>query len=93
MVCLLFIPATIQIAHAFDSHQEYECCLDGFEQHFHSDDADCALCHLQAEPCDFNSSFSYTTLRKDTANEQFNLYVSYKDCQKLSYTLRGPPAL
>lgn len=93
MIFLLVIPASIQIAHAFDSHHEYECCVDSLEQHIHLDDADCALCHLQAEPSDFSPSFSYNTLLTVTSCEQFNLYISYKDHQKLSYTLRGPPAL
>ena len=48
MICLLFLPATIQIAHAFESHEHVICSSDT-EHHLHEDDIECFLCHLQAE--------------------------------------------
>ncbi len=45
---MLFLPASIQIAHAFEPHEHIICSSD-VEHHFHEDDIECALCHLQAE--------------------------------------------
>ena len=87
---MLFLPATIQIAHAFESHEHVICSSDT-EHHLHEDDIECFLCHLQAD--------SYTSLNKNSYNTNVILLLSeyelqynfFKSHQHLSFSLRGPP--
>jgi len=90
MVCLLFIPATIQIVHAFEPHVEVICSSD-VEHHFHQDELECTLCHLQAESLTIPPNFSYEVLSNELTLEQTIHYNFYKNHQRLSYSLRGPP--
>ncbi|MBL4606153.1 MAG: hypothetical protein JKY02_10985 [Flavobacteriaceae bacterium] len=43
----MLLPATIQLVHVFEQHEHIICSSDT-EQHFHEDDAECVLCHLQS---------------------------------------------
>ena len=90
MICLLFIPASVQLAHAFEVH-EHVICTSENEQHFHVDEIDCVICHLQAETHgiltnnDYNNTLNFHTI------EYNNFYNSYHNHQHLSYSLRAPP--
>ncbi len=48
LACLLLLPASIQLVHAFEQHH-HNICTSDVEQHFHEDEFECVLCHLQAE--------------------------------------------
>ena len=45
---MLILPASIQIVHAFEQHEQ-TICTSEIENHIHIDDLECELCHLQAE--------------------------------------------
>lgn len=80
----------MQVLHAFDSHEEHLCGVDG-KSHFHAEN-DCTLCDLQMDSSASISYYSYYTLPLETLQEQSNFYTFYKDHQQVFYSLRGPPA-
>lgn len=90
MICLLFVPASIQIIHAFETH-EHIICTSEDEQHFHVDDMECILCHLQAETHGIIQKSDYETLTRSNFIEEVNFYNFYHNHQHLSYSLRAPP--
>ncbi len=90
MICLLFVPASIQIIHAFEVH-EHVICTSEYEQHFHVDEMDCVLCHLQAETHGILPNFNTNTLLRSDLFDQSNFYNFYHNHQQLSFSLRGPP--
>lgn len=91
MICLLFIPATIQIVHAIEPHHHIVCSSD-VEHHFHTDELECTLCHLQAESFGLIPHQSYKVQLRFSQEELNKQYIFYKDHQHLSYSLRGPPS-
>ena len=90
MICLLFVPASLQIVHAFETHQDV-ICLSDVEHHFHADDLECTLCHLQAESHGLIPKFSYHIPFSLESSEQVYAYKFHNNHQHLSYSLRGPP--
>ena len=80
----------MQVLHAFESHEEHTCCVDG-ESHFHAEDEDCTLCYLQMDTSGFIALDTYPTLLSNTLQEQYIFYTFYKDHQQLFNSLRGPP--
>lgn len=90
---MLLIPATIQVAHAFEHHDhDHEVITSLNGDQFHAED-DCTLCDfimdssglvLNESPSTFFEEFSLAPIYFDT----FQV-----DSEELSYSLRGPPAL
>ncbi len=90
MAFLLLLPASIQLIHSFEQHEQ-TICTSKVENHIHENDFKCELCHLQAKtfailPTEtFSLSENKINFKKAT-NYQF----LYKH-QLLSFSLRGPP--
>ena len=88
----MLLPASIQLAHAFEQHVEVICSED-VEHHFHQDEVECALCHLQAENHLVVFSNHYEVI-PDTFYRPFNdeksLYITRIYLSKKSS--RGPPS-
>ena len=90
LAILLFLPASIQLVHSFEVHEEIFCTSE-VENHFHQKDLKCELCHLQAKsnallPKEFLLFSSNETTINNNKNYQFLL-----NHQQLSFSLRGPP--
>lgn len=89
---VLTIPASIELVHAYEPHK-HTICTSEIEHHFHENDVECVLCHLQV---DF-----YTTINKavqldissQIMTEHAVHYTYFKGHQHLSFSLRGPPQL
>ena len=90
MICLLFIPATIQTVHAFEPHQEMICSSD-VEHHFHQDELECTLCHLQAEIFAILPQEDFYLASKQIQLQNNRNYRFLFNHQQLSFSLRGPP--
>ena len=88
---MLFLPSSIQIAHAFESHEHIICSSD-VEHHFHEDDIECVLCHLQADSYAVLNREVYDIEMVQHTNEYLKQYNFFKSHQHLSFSLRGPPA-
>jgi hypothetical protein len=91
MLFLLLIPSTIQTLHAFDLH-EHLSCNSNSEAHFHADEMDCSICHLQLE--------SNGNIPSVTSAQSYDIsleieppifYKFYENLQNFSFSLRGPP--
>ena len=89
---MLFIPASIQLLHAFEIH-EHVICTSDFDKHLHEDDPECILCHLQADYDTFILNNQYKILLNTFSIEYKNSYNFYKSHQLLSFQLRGPPTI
>jgi len=91
LACLLLLPASIQLAHAFEQHENVICVSD-VEHHFHQDDVECILCHLQAENHLVTFSNDYdvipTTFYKVYTDKKPLGFVKVYVTKKSS---RGPP--
>ena len=48
LTCLLLIPTSIQLIHAIQQHEQTICSSDVI-YHFHQQDIECELCHLQVK--------------------------------------------
>lgn len=88
---MLILPATIQLVHAFEQHEQ-TICTSEIENHLHQDDLECALCHLQAQ----NNNVSFTN---DSEVTPTSFYQDYQDIQPeivlqvflFKKSSRGPP--
>jgi len=87
---LLLLPSTIQAVHAFSDHDHIVCVSDT-EHHFHADELDCSLCHLQAETHGILPNYDIATLLNSDEFENNKFYNYYHNHQHLSYSLRAPP--
>ena len=90
MAFLLLLPASIQLIHSFEQHEQ-TICTSKVENHIHENDFKCELCHLQAKTFAILTteifSFDQKIINfKNDKNYQF-LFIH----QQLSYSLRGPP--
>ena len=90
LTVLLFLPAGIQLTHTFEEHKQTICSSDVIH-HFHQQDIDCELCHLQVKTYAILAKEVYSFVQK---NITFNIENNYQFLfihQQLSYSLRGPP--
>ncbi len=84
------LPASIQLVHAFEQHEQ-TLCTSKTENHLHQIDYKCELCHLQIKtfatiPIQIFSFIEEKVNFKNTKNYQFLF-----NHQELSFPLRGPP--
>jgi len=84
------LPASIQLAHAFEQHEEIICSED-VEHHFHQDTIECFLCHLQADSSAILPRAYVSTTIKKTVLTSHTKYTFLTNHQQLSFSLRGPP--
>lgn len=90
MIFLLLTPAAIQTLHAFEKHEKIICHSD-VDQHFHEDNLECILCHLQTEIQGALFHNHYEVELNFEQSEYFKQYNFLKNHQHLSFSLRGPP--
>tara|TARA_R110000787_G_scaffold88545_2_gene187891 strand:+ start:1519 stop:1797 length:279 start_codon:yes stop_codon:yes gene_type:complete len=87
---LLILPASIQIVHAFEQHEQ-TICTSEIENHIHLDDLECELCHLQAETFAVLTQTTTNIAIKKIAVPSIQNYKFLFNHQQLSFSLRGPP--
>tara|TARA_R110002074_G_scaffold99562_3_gene215028 strand:+ start:1689 stop:1958 length:270 start_codon:yes stop_codon:yes gene_type:complete len=87
---LLILPASIQIVHAFEQHEQ-TICTSEIENHIHIDDLECELCHLQAETLAILPKETFYSIIKQIELVQNKNYQFLFNHQQLSFSLRGPP--
>lgn len=59
LVLALLLPASVQLAHAFEGHEHKSC--DELKVHLHENEIDCSLCDFQLV------SYNYVTFSNDVA--------------------------
>lgn len=87
---MLILPASIQIVHAFEQHEQTICTSD-VENHLHQDDVECVLCHLQAKSFAILPKESFYLVPKKITKENNRIYRFLFNHQHLSFSVRGPP--
>ena len=93
LVITLLVPSFVKLAHAFEDHK-HEICITSQKEHFHEFNVDCEFYKFKTSP-QINISFEYPVKLdiQTVVTPIVSQYEFISDYQKLSFSLRGPPAV
>ena len=90
---MLLIPATVQVAHAFEHHDHDMAYSIDVDDQLLSNAEDCTLCDFILDSTGLLPSFSSHSSDEFDIHETFYSYEGLEDNQVTAPTLRGPPSL
>jgi len=93
LVITLLVPSFVKLAHAFENHK-HEICIKAQKEHLHKFDVDCEFYKFKTSPqiaitFDYNETLDV----KKIVTPIISQYQFISDYQRLSFSLRGPPAV
>ncbi|WP_232224050.1 hypothetical protein [Gillisia sp. CAL575] len=90
---MMLLPSILSFNHVF-AHDFNFACDDHSTTHLHQSSLDCELCDFHPRPIIVYQFLNFNLDEVLLPNKKFfNSYEFLSDFQKLSFSLRGPPAL